>query len=471
MKKTILSILLTYFGYQVGAQNLIPNSSFDSLTKCPNRLTWLNNEILIPPWFRATSYSTPDNYNECSTEPMMSVPYNNQGFTRRPAHSGSGYAGIFVRPYGRDPDGSREYIETPLIKPLEKDQTYFVRFYIAQRGDTRYRGEMVYINSIGLNFTDTPFYTDTYIAKLTPSVEHKGAVIKDTINWTPICGVYKAKGGEKYATIGNFRSDAETTIEKEDTTNNPYTNPTYYFLDDALVVLYNPLPDSIIICNNKPITLNASFLNGKYKWNTGSTDSVITVDKAGVYLVETTIDGCVLTDMVSVIDPRINDAPLSDTSICKGQIVTLSSKMRGKYLWSTGSKEANIQVNTEGVYSVTVSNVCGDFSSKSTVKLGKCDCNVFVPNAFSPNGDGFNDEFQPFMDCDIPMKIKRFQIFNRWGSLIFKRENTNDVRWDGKVNGSPVVDTGVFVWYMEYEIERNGKMETRVEYGDFTIVL
>lgn len=103
------------------------------------------------------------------------------------------------------------------------------------------------------------------------------------------------------------------------------------------------------------------------------------------------------------------------------------------------------------------------------VKIGKCDCNVFVPTAFSPNDDGMNDELQAFIDCDIPIKVKRFQVFNRWGSLVFKQENTADIRWDGKVNGAQI-EQGVFVWYMEYEIEKNGKMVTRIEYGDFTIV-
>jgi gliding motility-associated-like protein len=465
MKKIILIILSTYFGYQVSAQNLIPNASFDSLTRCPDT----RNELLILPWFAASDYSTPDNFNECSTEPDLGVPYNNQGRSHRPAHSGSGYAGIGVLSSGQTPDFSREYIETPLIKPLEKGQTYFVRFYVAHRRDSRYKGQMVYINSIGLNFTDTLFYTTALYAKLNPSIENRSGVIKDTINWTPICGVYQAKGGEKYATIGNFRSGAETIIEIEDNPLGAYLG-TYFFLDDAIVAPYNPLPDTLILCNNKTLTLNGSFMNAKYLWSTGGTDASITINKEGVYTIQATLDNCVLTDKVVVISTKINDKPLKDTSICKGQTVVLSPNISGKYVWSNGAKEANLKVNTEGSYSVTVSNVCGDFTYKSTVKIGKCDCNIFVPNAFSPNGDGINDELQVFINCDIPIKIKRFQVFNRWGNLVFNQLNSNDIRWNGQVNGKQI-EQGVFVWSMEYDIEKDGKTETRVEYGDFTIIL
>ncbi len=468
MKKKLSIILCACIWYQVSAQNLIPNPSFDSLTKCPDSNTRSRGELTIPPWFGAGWLSTPDNFNECSTTIDLGVPYNGEGgFTYRLARSGTGYAGIFVRNFVVDE--SHEYIETPLTKSLEKGQTYFVRFYVAHRRDSRYRGQMVYIDAIGLNFTDTLFYTEEFIPKVTPSIEHRGTVIKDSINWTPICGVYQAKGGEKYATIGNFRKDAETIIEKEGIP--PSKSPTYFFLDDALVMPFNPLPDdTLVLCDNKSFTFNASFLDATYLWSTSSTNASITVDKAGTYYVQAKINDCILTDKVVVIDTKIKGSPLKDTAICKGEKVTLNPQTTGKYQWSNGSKTPQITVNTEGSYSVTVSNVCGDFTYNSTVKFKKCACNIFVPTAFSPNNDGINDEFQAFINCDIPMKVKRFQVFNRWGNLIFNQFNTNDIRWNGQVNGVQMQE-GTFVWYMEYEIEKDGKTETKIEYGDFTIVL
>jgi gliding motility-associated-like protein len=75
-----------------------------------------------------------------------------------------------------------------------------------------------------------------------------------------------------------------------------------------------------------------------------------------------------------------------------------------------------------------------------------------------------------FINCDIPIKVRRFQVFNRWGNLLFTQIDTNDIRWNGQVNGTQI-DQGVFVWYLEYEIEKDGKIETKITSGDFTIIL
>ncbi len=75
----------------------------------------------------------------------------------------------------------------------------------------------------------------------------------------------------------------------------------------------------------------------------------------------------------------------------------------------------------------------------------------YIPNAFTPNGDGNNDYFR-----FIPVGIKEyhyFRIFNRWGELVY---NSLDFRrgWDGYYNGKPaVVDT--YLWILE-GIDLNG---------------
>jgi gliding motility-associated-like protein len=409
---------------------------------------------------------------------FFSVPLNrystisgNSNPLFQPALSGKGYAEIGVYSFypGSPTPERREYIETPLVKPLEQSTNYFVQFYVSPV-NVPMNSSWYYIDAIGLKFTDT-FLRQGKLPIITePSVANKkGKILKDTVGWTPITGCYKARGGEKYATIGNFIPDNEVKYE----TNNPpdYIRSAYFFLEDVSVIAFNPLPDTILLCENKSINLSTPrFRDVNYQWNTGSKDTVITVNKAGTYKVEIALDNCTLSDSVVVIVPKDSDKRQKDTAICKGQTITLNPQTTGTYKWSTGSKNAQISVNTEGSYSVTVSNVCGDFTYNSTVKLKKCACDIFVPTAFSPNNDGINDELQAFISCDIPIKVKRFQVFNRWGNLLFTQSNTNDIRWNGQVNGTQL-DQGTFVWYMEYEIEKDGKTETKIEYGDFTILL
>jgi len=72
---------------------------------------------------------------------------------------------------------------------------------------------------------------------------------------------------------------------------------------------------------------------------------------------------------------------------------------------------------------------------------------VFVPNAFSPNNDGNNDEFKIFTGPTVQY-AKSLQIFNRWGQLIYTAKNQeNDVSlaWDGTFQGKQV-DSGVYIY-------------------------
>ena len=93
----------------------------------------------------------------------------------------------------------------------------------------------------------------------------------------------------------------------------------------------------------------------------------------------------------------------------------------------------------------------------------------FMPTAFSPNNDNINDFFEAYWGCDFPYKIRRFQIYNRWGNLILNQIEPNYARWDGKIKeqmGQP----DVYVWVLEFEFLREGKTEKVVISGGVTLV-
>ena len=456
------------------AQNLVPNASFDSLTTCNfKQFIYIRNQIheIIPPWFSPDpDKGTPDVYNRCSDTAWLGVPFNNIYSYQEPT-SGDGYAGILTY----NASFVREYVETPLLKSLTPKANYYVRFYVSPKSNLPAFGwRMTYSDAIGLTFTDTILGRNSGSIITEPSISNrKGKLIKDTVGWTAISGCYKAKGGERYATIGNFRTNAETMIEYEDPKR---TSLVYYYIDDVSVLEFNPLPDStLLICAGETQKYNAAFLNGTYKWNTGSTDSIISISKSGTYSVEVTVDGCVLTDTVVVVVPpdANNFVPIlrGDTTLCEGKKIQLSATaVPGQYVWSTGARDSIITVNKTNNYAVTVTNRCGTYNDDVDITFKKCGCNVFIPNAFSPNNDGVNDELQVFFGCDFPYKVKRFQIFNRWGSRIFSAMDITDIRRDGQVNGQQAPQD-VYVWYLEYEYEQDGKMKNVLVSGDFTIML
>lgn len=138
---------------------------------------------------------------------------------------------------------------------------------------------------------------------------------------------------------------------------------------------------------------------------------------------------------------------IKDTSICKGSPLLLTPVVSGvslNYLWQDGSTAPSFSVTQAGTFTVGVSNRCG--TTSASVKISEVVCELFVPNAFTPNGDGLNDLFRIRGGAGI--QDFSMQIFNRWGKLIFE---TNDpqIGWDGTLNGIPQ-PTGAYAYSIQY---------------------
>ena len=88
---------------------------------------------------------------------------------------------------------------------------------------------------------------------------------------------------------------------------------------------------------------------------------------------------------------------------------------------------------------------------------------VSVPNAFTPNGDGFNDTFKIFTAF---VKSYQYQIFDRWGNVIFSSQSLND-EWDGRINGQ-APQAGTYVYMLSYTSQ--GGIDFKKE-GVISIVL
>ncbi len=247
MKKIFLIFLLLLSTINVESQNLIENSGFDSLRVCPTE-TLINNDSngankVVPPWFAPSHLmGTPDIFNRCSPSTELGVPVNKQLSYQQPL-SGSGYAGIVT--YS---EFGREYISTKLSKELKKGSQYYGYFYISPLSFPKSYGYfMTYTDAIGLTFSaDTIPSLKGILLITSESIGNpKGQLIKDTIGWTKISGCYKAKGGERYATIGNFRADSDVILELENSRLSD--KAAYHYVEDVSVLEFNPLPDSTIL--------------------------------------------------------------------------------------------------------------------------------------------------------------------------------------------------------------------------------
>lgn len=216
---------------------------------------------------------------------------------------------------------------------------------------------------------------------------------------------------------------------------------------------------------------NASFLEATYKWSDGSTDSTFSIFSAGGYSVSADMGDCILSDKMVVIEVEEQPSFQTDTLICQGNKITLFAPVPGEYEWSTGSKSSNIEITDPGIYTLAISNECGIFRYESHVETEVCDCPIFIPNVFSPDGDGQNDELLVFAACDFPLLIKHFQVFDRWGNLVYASasDSVESIRWDGFSQGEPA-SSGVYTWFMEYTIAPKGHPEQKTLQGDITIL-
>ena len=78
----------------------------------------------------------------------------------------------------------------------------------------------------------------------------------------------------------------------------------------------------------------------------------------------------------------------------------------------------------------------------------------YVPNSFTPNGDGQNDSFIPVLTAGYDRSQGyEFNIFNRWGELVFSSVSPGE-GWDGTFNNQ-MVQNGAYIWYVKFKDSMN----------------
>lgn len=224
-------------------------------------------------------------------------------------------------------------------------------------------------------------------------------------------------------------------------------------------------------CAGEPITLNAGVPDAQYLWSDNSTESSITVNTSGNWWVQVTKEGCTASDSIRVGIFTIAQDLGPDTTLCledMSEALQLKANMPegAAALWNTGSTEPAIYARDTGLYWVQVTDgACRDADSL-WLHRQYCDCPMLIPNAFTPNGDGKNDVFQPALPGYCPISLFKLQIFNRYGQRLFISYQP-DEGWDGTVNGKPA-DMGIYYYHLEMETGLRKKPMTKN--GSFTLL-
>lgn len=233
-KQIIMLIAFSFSGlvsFGQAGENLVPNGSFEELSKKPKKLgkIELATGWTSPTGARADLFSDASNVEDCS------APMNMYG--KETAKEGGNYAGIVAYSYGNKVP--RTYIMSKLDAPLKKGLSYCIKFNVSLSEASKYA-----TNNMGITLSKRQFGTDSKVSIIEePSLMHFNndlKIMSARYNWTEICGVFVAEGGEKYLTIGNFISDDDTKSErmkKDNEVKVAQIAAAYYYIDDISIRL------------------------------------------------------------------------------------------------------------------------------------------------------------------------------------------------------------------------------------------
>ncbi len=271
----------------------------------------------------------------------------------------------------------------------------------------------------GHTLTQAGFHSDTLVNKFGCDSIHVDNIIQHSSSYDTL--LYSLCSNQSFV-LPNGLLVTQTGIYR-DTLVNQYLCDSFVVYDVKLV----PARDTTLnarICIGDLYTLP----NGHKVWLAGDYYDTISSSNG--------CDSAIHVRLSISQKPYIDLGP--DTFVCLQQTLLLfvRDSIATQIRWSDGSVGSNYTVHLPGTYSVTVSNPpCLDASDRIEIKQYDCQCNLVIPNAFSPNEDGLDDRFFPIIDCDLPYVDFVFRIFNRWGECVFYTSDPLNVGWDGVYRG------------------------------------
>jgi len=218
MRSLILQ-LLVFLSMTAMGQNLVKNSGFEEKSGCPVRAgqIYLANE-----WFSPNNGS-PDYFNDCSPSLEYGTEFNKKG--GRLPHSGHGYAGLQF--YNMNRNEYYEYLETGLDSALTEGTLYCIKAWVSLGNVSYAFSEFGAVISVEELKTVQPIKM-----KIPHTMLVSGHRLTDKEKWMCIQGVYKARGGERFITVGQFSDkDEYWNIQTRSATDSIFKS-SYYFIDD-----------------------------------------------------------------------------------------------------------------------------------------------------------------------------------------------------------------------------------------------
>ncbi len=218
----------------------------------------------------------------------------------------------------------------------------------------------------------------------------------------------------------------------------------------SVTVWENPilvLPDTLGFCPGGDVSIDAGSGVYQYQWSNLSITAQITVDSPGDYWVtKTNSNGCFSMDTSAVKVYPVPDLDFGpDSMLCGDDGILLEVPGFESYSWQDGSTESTFLVTVPGAYLLEATTADNCTAHDDILIYPCCEFSMLVPNAFTPNSDGYNDLFKPLI---IGSSQYKMTIANRWGTILFTSFDPEH-GWDGKYMNSNCPE-GVYFVVLEY---------------------
>lgn len=223
-------------------------------------------------------------------------------------------------------------------------------------------------------------------------------------------------------------------------------------------------------------TFASNVLSFNYTFSTGDVFSNVhnpelRMTASGSYSIELTSTYPVCPIQTITETYEVYDYPVvklvGPDEICTGRetiTITDENNPNATYEWNTGATSNSIEVTKPDLYKVTVTNVvCETKAEKYIAPNLEC---VFIPNAFSPNGDGNNDFFHAVWYDDNDIGTFYMYVYNRYGQQVYFSDNKYDKGWNGTFKGTPC-EVGTYMYVIHLVSNQGSKKEFR---GDVTLL-
>lgn len=250
---------------------------------------------------------------------------------------------------------------------------------------------------------------------------------------------------------------------------------------DDLVVNFTPIPDpnfelsdTIVCTNGTPIRIIPTDTTGIF-FGQNIFEKVFTPRDSGFFTIQYQVTKNFCTNYakktIEVVAQPIAQFYTIPTkpNIDKEVSFFSNSQFENAYLWNFENnvwstlKNPSYRYKEEGIYNVqleAINRICSDTVTKLIYVFGSD--NIYIPNAFTPNQNGLNEEFKVLYKNS---KGAVLTIYNRWGQLIF---TSNDVNkgWDGTFDGNPC-QQDVYYYVVDYKTTDNDAKQLK---GNFTLL-